>query len=254
MLREDESRGGSAWVHEHVSEGDILTVRGPRNHFRLPEQTGRYVFVAGGIGITPIRAMAAQAARDGVPYELHYLGRQRAGMAFLDELHAEHGERLVVHCSGEGSRADLRSLMTDNAADGRAGRVHIYACGPQRMIDDLAAGGEGWPEDAVVFEHFSSQLGELDPEKEHEFSVHLEDSDMELIVARDRTLLQTLREAGLDIPANCQEGLCGTCEVPVLDGDVDHRDVVLSTSERREGDRMMACCSRSKGPRIVLGL
>lgn len=254
VLREDESRGGSTWVHEHVSEGDVLTVRGPRNHFRLPEQPQRFIFVAGGIGITPIRAMAAQAAADGTPYELHYLGRQRGGMAFLEELHAEHGEHLVVHCSGEGARADLRALMADNEADGLAGRVHVYACGPQRMIDDLTAGGEGWPEDTVVFEHFSSQLGELDPEQEHEFTVHLEDSAVDLVVPRDRTMLHTLREAGLDIPANCEEGLCGTCEVPVLDGDIDHRDVVLSASERRAGDRMMACCSRATGQRIVLGL
>ncbi|MDN5717805.1 MAG: PDR/VanB family oxidoreductase, partial [Janibacter sp.] len=254
VLREDESRGGSAWVHDHLREGEVLTVRGPRNHFHLPEQAQRYVFVAGGIGITPIRAMAAQAAREGTPYEIHYLGRERAGMAFVDELMAEHGDRLVVHCSGEGTRADLRALMSDNAADGRAGRVHVYACGPQRMIDDLTVDTADWPEDTVVFEHFSSTLGELDPEQEHEFTVHLADSDIDVVVTRDRTLLQTLREAGMTIPSNCQEGLCGTCEVPVLDGAIDHRDVVLSASERREGDRMMSCCSRATGERLVLGL
>ena len=254
VLREEESRGGSAWMHDHVREGEVLTVRGPRNHFRLPERADRYVFVAGGIGITPIRAMAAQAARDGVPYELHYLGRARTGMAFVDELAAEHGEHLTVHCSAEGTRANLEALMVTQAEDGRRGRVHVYACGPQRMIEDLSAASADWPEDSVVFEHFSSTLGELDPEQEHEFTVHLEDSDTDLVVARDRTLLQALRDAGRDIPSNCEEGLCGTCEVPVLDGDVDHRDVVLSGSERREGDRMMSCCSRAVGDRIVLGL
>ncbi|NYF96969.1 cytochrome P450/oxidoreductase [Janibacter cremeus] len=254
VLREEESRGGSSWVHDHVREGEILTVRGPRNHFRLPERAQRYVFVAGGIGITPIRAMAAQAAREDVPYEIHYLGRERAGMAFAHELLAEHDDRLSVHCSGEGPRADLLQLMADNAQDGRAGRVHVYACGPQRMIDDLSAASADWPEESVVFEHFSSTLGELDPEVEHEFTVHLADSDTDLVVPRDRTLLQTLRDAGRQIPSNCQEGLCGTCEVPVLDGEVDHRDVVLTGSERREGDRMMSCCSRAVGDRIVLGL
>lgn len=254
VLREDESRGGSSWMHDHVREGEVLTVRGPRNHFRLPERAQRYVFVAGGIGITPIRAMAAQAAREGVPYEIHYLGRERTGMAFAHEMLAEHDDRLTVHCSGEGTRADLLQLMADNAEDGRDGRVHVYACGPQRMIDDLSAASTDWPEESVVFEHFSSSLGELDPEQEHEFTVHLEDSDTDLVVPRDRTLLQTLRDAGLQIPSNCQEGLCGTCEVPVLDGAVDHRDVVLSGSERREGDRMMSCCSRAVNDRIVLGL
>ncbi|WP_338751725.1 cytochrome P450/oxidoreductase [Janibacter alittae] len=254
VLREQESRGGSDWVHDHVHEGDVLTVRGPRNHFRLPEQAQRYVFVAGGIGITPIRAMAAHAAREGVAYEIHYLGRERAGMAFVDELATEHGEHLVVHCSGEGGRADLHRLMADLSDRGRAGDLHLYACGPQRMIDDLTTGSADWPEGTVVFEHFSSTLGELDPEVEHEFTVHLADSDVDLVVPRDRTLLQTLRDAGRAIPANCREGLCGTCEVPVLDGDVDHRDVVLSGSERRAGDRMMSCCSRAVGDRIVLGL
>ena len=254
VLREEESRGGSTWVHDHVREGEILTVRGPRNHFRLPEQAQRYVFVAGGIGITPIRSMAARARRDGIPYEIHYLGRERSRMAFVDELADEHGEHLHVHCSSEGGRADLRRLMDDLAEEGRAGGVHVYACGPQRMIDDLTAGSEDWPEDTVVFEHFSSTLGALDPEQEHEFTVHLEDSDVDLVVTNDRTLLQTLRDAGREIPSNCEEGLCGTCEVPVLDGAVDHRDVVLSTAERRAGDRMMSCCSRAVGNRLVLGL
>ncbi|WP_185995066.1 cytochrome P450/oxidoreductase [Nocardioides campestrisoli] len=254
VLRDEDSRGGSAWVHDHVREGDVLTVWGPRNHFRLPDRTERYLFVAGGIGITPIRAMAAQAAREGVPYELHYLGRERTSMAFLDELAEQHGDRLVVHCAGEGTRADLRALLAAHAEDGRSGRLHVYACGPQRMIDDLTAASDDWPEGAVVFEHFSSQLGELDPEQEHEFTVHLEDSAVDLVVPRDRTVLQTLREAGWEIPSNCQEGLCGTCEVPVLDGAVDHRDVVLTAAERRSGDRMMSCCSRAVGDRIVLGL
>ena len=255
VLREEKSRGGSDWVHDQVGEGDLLTVRGPRNHFRLPEQPTRLLLVAGGIGITPIRSMAAWAARHGVPYEVHYLGRKRSRMPFLAELQAEHGDRLVVHCAGErGIRTDLRALMAGNAEDARSARVHVYACGPQRMIDDLASAGADWPEGAVVFEHFSSQLGDLDPAKEHEFFVHLEDSDVDLVVAQDRTLLDTLRDAGLDIPSNCREGLCGTCEVPVLDGEVDHRDVVLSGSERREGGRMMSCCSRAAGSRIILGL
>lgn len=254
VAREDESRGGSAWVHDEVAEGDVLTARGPRNHFRLPSAARRYVFVAGGIGITPIRSMAGQARRDGVPYEIYYLGRDRSTMAFLDELVLEHGDRLHVHCSSEGTRADLRALMSDLDDDARDGAVHVYACGPQRMIDVLTTSAETWPEDALVVEHFASALGELDPEHEHEFAVHLEDSDVDLVVPRDRTLLQTLRDAGVQIPSNCQEGLCGTCEVPVLRGDVDHRDVVLTAAERRECSRMMACCSRAAGDRLVLGL
>lgn len=254
VLRESESRGGSVWVHDDLREGDVVTVRGPRNHFRLPDSPERLVLVAGGIGVTPIRAMAGWAAQQGVPYEVHYLGRASATMAFLEELRAEHGEHLHVHCSGEGSRADLAALMAATAEDAHAGRAHVYACGPQRMIDALAEAGADWPEGALVFEHFSSQLGELDPEVEHEFTLVLDDSAREVLVPRDQTVLHTLREAGYTIPSNCQEGLCGTCEVPVLDGEIDHRDVVLTPAERREGTRMMTCCSRAAGDRLVLGL
>ncbi|WP_253901387.1 cytochrome P450/oxidoreductase [Arthrobacter sp. PAMC 25486] len=254
ILRAPDSRGGSDWIHDHVAEGDILTVRGPRNHFRLPERTQRLVLVAGGIGITPIRAMAALAKANGTPYEIHYLGRARATMAFLGELTAEHGDQLLVHCSEDGTRADLGAMMMSLHDEGVAGKVHVYVCGPQSMIDDLQSAGETWPEESVVAEHFSSTLEALNPEMEHEFIIHLEDSNLDVIVPADKTVLQALRDAQIGVPANCKEGLCGTCEVPVIDGEIDHRDVVLTQQERRAGDRMMACCSRACGKRLVLGL
>lgn len=254
VLNEDDSRGGSRWMHENVSVGDVLSVRGPRNHFRLPESPQRLIFIAGGIGITPIRSMANWAATRGIPYELHYLGRRNETMAFLNELRLEHGDHLHTYDSEGGSRADLQGLIRSFDQDGTAGNAHVYACGPQRMIDGISSAGSGWPEESIVFEHFSSPLGELDPTKEHEFTLTLEDSARELVVRRDRTVLQTLRDAGYRIPSNCEEGLCGTCQVPVIDGDIDHRDVVLTPSERQENNRMMSCCSRAREDNIVLGL
>ncbi|RKS08120.1 cytochrome P450 [Nocardiopsis sp. Huas11] len=254
VREEEESRGGSRWVHEHLSEGDVITVRGPRNHFRLPASPERLLFVAGGIGITPIRAMADWALDQGVPYELHYLGRRRESMAFLRELRAEHGDRLRIHCADEGDRADLARLMGSVDEQAGSGSLHVYACGPQRMIDALTEASAHWPEGALVVEHFASRVGGLDPEQEREFDLVLEDSDRRVRVPRDKTVLQALREAGYRVPSNCEEGLCGTCEIPVLDGGVDHRDVVLTPAERRRGDRMMACCSRSLEKRIVLGM
>ena len=254
VLAEEESRGGSAWLHRHLAEGDTVEVRGPRNHFRLPEDPGRLVLVAGGIGITPIRSMADWARRRGVPYELHYLGRSRDAMAFLPELAEEHGAHLRVHCSGEGGRADLGELMASAAGEAAAGSLHVYACGPQRMVDALQGAAADWPEGALVVEHFASQAGALDPEQEREFDLVLEDSARTVRVPRTTTALQALREAGYEIPSNCEEGICGTCEVPVLGGAVDHRDTVLTPAERRSGERMMACCSRASGERIVLGI
>ncbi|QVQ51864.1 cytochrome P450/oxidoreductase [Spiractinospora alimapuensis] len=254
VLKEEESRGGSAWIHQNVGEGDTLAVRGPRNHFRLPETPARLLLVAGGIGITPIRTMADWARRNDVPYELHYLGRRRDSMAFLEELTHTHGDNLRIHCAGDGERADLTHLLTSVDAEAKAGALHVYACGPQRMIDTLDEASADWPEGAMVFEHFASTVGGLDPEKERDFSLVLEDSAREVRVPRDKTVLRALRDAGYPIPSNCEEGLCGTCEIPVLDGEIDHRDVVLTPAERRRGDRMMACCSRSVNDRIVLGL
>src|SRR5699024_5336674 len=118
-------------------EGDVVAVRGPRNHFRLPPAPARLLLIAGGIGITPIRTMADWALEQGVPYELHYLGRRRESMAFLRELRATHGDRVRVHCTQEGGRADLARLLGSVEAEAKTGALHVYACGPQRMIDAL---------------------------------------------------------------------------------------------------------------------
>jgi ferredoxin len=130
----------------------------------------------------------------------------------------------------------------------------VYACGPQRMVDELEELARDWPADALHVEHFSSTLSRLDPTQEHAFDVELRDSGLTLRVAADETVLQALRGANIDIPSDCEEGLCGSCEAVVVDGDIDHRDVVLSKSERAAGNRMMTCCSRARGPRLALDL
>ena len=140
-------------------------------------------------------------------------------------------------------------------ADVRAG-AQIYACGPQRMLDGLELASRHWPEDSLRVEHFSTTLGALDPAKEHGFEVELRESGITLQVRNDQTLLDALRGANIDVECDCREGLCGSCEVPVLEGDVDHRDMVLTRAERAAGTRMMSCCSRAKNRegKIVLGL
>ncbi|MDH6593648.1 cytochrome P450/ferredoxin-NADP reductase [Variovorax sp. TBS-050B] len=249
VLHEAEGRGGSNWVHTQVKAGDRLRIRGPRNHFRLDESAKKAIFIAGGIGITPVSAMARRAKALGMDYELHYSGRSRARMAFLDELAALHGERLHVHAGDEGRRCDLRALLAQPVAG-----AQVYACGPLRMLEALEDCCAGWPEGSLRVEHFESTLATLDPSKERAFEVELKDSGLVIAVAPDQTLLSALRAANVDVQSDCEEGLCGSCEVRVLAGRVDHRDVVLTRTEREANTKMMACCSRACDGRLVLEL
>jgi cytochrome P450/ferredoxin-NADP reductase len=249
VLHEPEGRGGSAWVHANVKPGDRLRIRGPRNHFRLDESLKKAIFIAGGIGITPVSAMARRARALGMDYELHYSGRTRARMALVDELAALHGERLHVHAADEGGRNDLRALLAQPVPG-----AQVYACGPLRMLDALESYCAAWPEGALRVEHFESTLATLDPSKEHAFEVELKDSGLVLTVPPGQTLLSALRAANVDVQSDCEEGLCGSCEVRVLSGKVDHRDVVLTRPERDANTKMMACCSRACEGRLVLEL
>ncbi|MCP3710582.1 cytochrome P450/oxidoreductase [Paraburkholderia sp. CNPSo 3274] len=247
VLRETQSRGGSAWVHDTLRAGMRLKIRGPRNHFRLDEEGRRAIFIAGGIGITPVSAMARRARELGIDYELHYSGRSRKTMALVEELAQLHGERLHLHVSEEGTRNDFAALHVDE-------HTRVYACGPARMLEALEACSEAWPEDALRVEHFAATGGKLDPSQEQAFEVELKDSGLVLNVGADQTVLDALRRANIDVQSDCEEGLCGSCEVRVLAGEIDHRDVVLTRAERDTQTRMMTCCSRAKSGRLILEL
>ncbi|CAB3693503.1 Cytochrome P450 116 [Achromobacter spanius] len=250
VLKETEGRGGSAWMHANAVVGARLRIRGPRNHFRMNEAADKLILIAGGIGITPISAMARRAKELGLDYQLHYSGRARTCMAMLDELTALHGDRLHTHVKDEGTRANYAALLSQPDAG-----TQIYACGPQGLLDGLATCCAAWPEDALRVEHFHSTLGTLDPSKEQPFEVMLKDSGIVINVPADQTLLTALRGANIDVQSDCEEGLCGSCEVRVLEGNIDHRDVVLTRAERDANNKMMACCSRScGGANVVLEL
>ena len=254
VLKDPESRGGSNWIHANVKAGAVLRVRGPRNHFHMDEShQGRYVFVAGGIGITPVMAMARRARELGRPYEFHYSCRTRDWLAFGDELAALHAECLRLHISEEGQRNDFAALLGSMAGED----VQIYACGPNRMLEALqqAVDAVGLPEGTLHVEHFSNEQPKLDPAKEQPFQVELRNTGLTLTVSNEATLLDTLRAKNIDVQSDCEEGLCGVCEVPVISGEIDHRDSILSPGERRESKRMMSCCSRAKqGGKLVLDL
>ncbi|MDI5938322.1 MULTISPECIES: PDR/VanB family oxidoreductase [unclassified Micromonospora] len=247
VLREPAGRGGSAWVHDHLRPGDRVRLRGPRNHFAL-EPAGSYLFVAGGIGITPLLPLLAEARRRGAVFRLHYFGRSRRGMAFLDEL-APHGDRIRVHAADDGPRPELRDLL-----DGLPPDALVYACGPSRLLDGLRAATEaaGCP-DRLRTELFSAPASEQ-PQPAGSFTVRLDRSGVDLTVPADRSALDVLLEAGVEIVNDCHEGICGSCETRVLAGAVDHRDHVLTAQERAAGDCLMVCVSRAAGDRLVLDL
>jgi cytochrome P450/ferredoxin-NADP reductase len=249
VQREADGRGGSRHFCDALEVGQTLQLSGPKNLFKLDESARRYVLVAGGIGITPMLAMVDRLKQLGKAYEIHYAGRSRRQLALLTRLEQDHAERLTLYLKSDGKRMDLPALLSHVDASTR-----VYACGPGRLIDELETLAERWPEGVLHFEHFSAEGSQLDPAKEHAFTAHLKDSDVDVHVPADKTLLQALQAAGFDVPCDCNEGLCGTCEVSVIDGRVDHRDKVLTKSERAANTRMLACCSRAADKNIVLAL
>ncbi len=240
VLREPGGRGGSAYVHDELTSGAKVRIRGPRNHFPLREAPG-YLFIAGGIGITPILPMLRVADAEGADWRLVYGGRGRASMAFLDRL-AAYGDRVLVCPQDETGLLDLDTVLS---APGFAGRA-VYCCGPEPL---LAAVEERCA--AVHVERFAAKP--FDGEDES-FEVVLERSGQALTVAPGVSILSAVEQAGLSVLSSCQEGTCGTCETGVLEGEPDHRDSVLTAAERAAGDVMMICVSRSRRPRLVLDL
>ncbi|MDU0366647.1 PDR/VanB family oxidoreductase [Microbacterium sp. NPDC089180] len=246
VLRERE---GSVWLHENAHVGATLRVRGPANHFLFAPTAGRsYVFVAGGIGITPIVPMIEAAEAAGAAWTLLYVGRSRATMAFVDELEQRHGDRVEVFAADEGRRLDIpRRLGTPVA------RTVVYACGPARLLEALDATMAVWPRGSLHVERFEAKV--LGPPVWTEpFEVDLMMSGLTVTVPPERSILDVVEENGIVVPSSCRVGTCGTCEVAVVDGDVEHRDSVLSPEEQEANRTMMPCVSRAACDRITLEL
>lgn len=245
VLDAPAGRGGSAWIHANVRDGDLLQVRGPRNNFALVDAQ-RYVFVAGGIGITPIVAMVRELERRGVPdWRLTYGGRTRAAMAFAAELEG-HGERVSI-CP-----QDRFGLIDIDAALGtpQIGTA-VYCCGPEPLLKAVERACRSWPPGALHVERFAPPEP-VSASADRAFEVVAARSGITALVRPGESILRTLEDQGVFIATSCGEGVCGTCETRVLEGEVDHRDAVLSEDDRAAGDVMMPCCSRAKGERLVL--
>jgi ferredoxin-NADP reductase len=247
VLREPAGRGGSAHVHEKLAEGDAVAVRGPRNHFELVPSPA-YLFIAGGIGITPILPMIRQAQSDGVAWELHYGGRSRRSMAFLEALEDATGGRITLHPQDEVGLIDLERIL----GTPRPGTL-VYSCGPEPLLNAVEQRCAGWPAGSLHVERFTPKdVGE--PVLAGAFEVELATSGLTLTVPPGKSILEVVEDAGVAVLSSCQEGTCGTCETPVLSGEVDHRDSLLTPEEQAANDTMFICVSRAACPKLVLEL
>lgn len=241
-------KGGlcSQFIHHKLRPGELLRISAPRNNFPLAD-AARYLFVAGGIGITPLLTMMKAASAKGRAWTLFYCNRHTQDAPFLEEIHALGGN-ISLHDSTAGTRLDVASRLGTPQAN-----TLLYCCGPERLMTAVEDATANWPQDSVRFEWFAPRSRPAD-ETSGSFDVVCQASGLTLTVPADKTVLTVLNEAGIDVPCSCQQGICGTCEVRVLAGEVDHRDSILSSAERAANETMMTCVSRAKGARLVLDI
>ncbi|BCK73027.1 ferredoxin [Streptomyces libani subsp. rufus] len=243
VLDAPASRGGSRHIHTRLRPGQTLTVTGPRNHFALEEATG-YLFLAGGIGITPLLAMARAATRRGTPWRMVYGGRTRTSMAFTRELAALAGDVTTVPQDEDGP------IDLDTALAGLPGGTLVYCCGPEPL---LTAVEESCPAGQLRLERFAAPAVARTGDRTA-FEVECRRSGRTLTVGADTSILQAAEDAGLSVDSSCRDGICGSCETRVLDGTPDHRDFLLSEAEHTANATMMICVSRCASGRLVLDL
>lgn len=246
VLREPHGRGGSVRAHEMLRVGAHIAIRPPRNHFPLVRALG-YVFVAGGIGITPMMPLVAAAACGERPWRMVYTGRDGASMPYARELRERYGNSVTLHHSTRDGRFDLASDLA-----GSSPGTAVYACGPMSLIAAAEAACAGLGAVDVFAERFTA--ADLRAADSRAFEVSLAVSGLTLSVPARRTILEVAEASGVVALSSCREGTCGTCETGVVSGEVDHRDSVLTPQERAENESMMICVSRCAGERLVLEL
>jgi len=243
------STGGSRCLHETVREGDVLAISEPRNNFVLRRDAVHTVLLAGGIGITPLLAMAQSLRKMNLGFDLHYFAQSENHLAFADVLEPM-GESVITHL-GLSPQQTVQAIQSITAEP--KPHTHLYVCGPGPMLDAVRAeaAAAGWSDDTVHFEYFKNTL-EVDDSST--FEIALARSALTLRVPAGSTILEVLRDNGVAMPSSCEQGACGTCVVTLLEGEPDHQDVYLNNTDREAGDRIMTCVSRAKSERLVLDL
>jgi vanillate O-demethylase ferredoxin subunit len=252
IKREDESRGGSESMHASVQVGDFIKISDARCHFKLSNEADRHILIGAGIGITPLLSMAYQCEREKTPYQLHYFTRSKDHAAFVELLsQSPFKDNFFLHVVA--SRYEINSPLEAILKKADSGN-NVYTCGPSSFMDTVVELGSQYiPERQIHLEAF--QAKEIKDQANYPFRVKLASSDTTCEVVEDETLIIALEKLGIDIPTSCCEGVCGTCLIPVISGDIDHRDSFLTKEEIEDGDMMCACVSRSaKGGELILDM
>ncbi|MBJ3816623.1 oxidoreductase [Shimwellia pseudoproteus] len=246
ILKDSQSRGGSLAAHT-LQVGDRVQVSPPRNLFALAEDAPYSLLIGGGIGITPMLAMAAELHRAGRAFALHYCARSRHQAAFVAQLEsAPWAGRAWLHFSDR-QRLDIDALLSDVPDD-----TQIYVCGPARLMDGVKerAAAAGLPAGSVHQECFSAEVDTAGAA----FEVVAATRGIAVQVGAQQTIVEALAQAGIAVCVSCKQGICGSCLTGVLEGEPDHRDSYLTEEERADGDQILLCCSRARGPRLVIDL
>ena len=247
ILVEPEGRGGSLWLAEHAHPGATLEVSFPRNHFSYAAgEISHKVFIAGGIGITPLLPMIASAAAEGTDWELHFVGRSLDHMAFLQDL-APYADNVTLYPRDSSERPDIASIVS------RKTPVDVYCCGPESLMEAVEASAHSHENVTAHVERFVPRPVGPDTGFD-DFEVVFDYTGITAQVGPGQSILDVAEGAGIDVPTSCREGTCGTCETPIMSGTVVHLDSVLSEAEREASATMMICISRANCPRLVLDL
>lgn len=246
VLKDSQSQGGSLAVHA-LREGDAIAVSEPRNLFALDEKARHSLLIGGGIGITPMLAMAAELLAAGRTFSLHYCAKTRDQAAFLPQLEASaYASQVHLHCSDE-QRINLDAVLCD-VPEG----THVYVCGPARLMDAVheRALAQGYAPERIHQECFSAEV----ETGGQPFEVVAATSGITVQVAANQTIVEALALAGLKVCVSCKQGICGSCLTDVLEGEPDHRDHYLTDDEKADGDQILLCCSRAKSARLIIDL
>lgn len=253
VLKEAGSRGGSKALHERAHAGDMLEISAPRNHFALSQEARSSLLIAGGIGITPIMAMAECLSRAGSEFELHYCARTPARAAFRDQLvTSRFASRVAFHFDDgdEAQRFDIRTMLQRQPA-----QTHLYVCGPGGFMNAVlsAAREIGWSEEQLHYEFFGAEAT-TSAKDQQSFEVMLSSSGKRVRVPAEQSVVEALAAVGVAVPTSCSQGVCGTCLTRVLKGEPEHLDLYLTPQEQARNDQFLPCCSRSRSPCLVLDL
>lgn len=249
ILNDPNSRGGSVKIHQEFTEGQTIKVSAPRNHFPLFEGAKRTILAGGGIGITPMIAMAYTLQNAGEAFELHYCTRAKGAGAFEAELVASFGDNVIFHYDDQ-DKAQLFSPQTDFSPVDES--THIYVCGPTGFMDWVinSAKEMGYPSPQVHFEYFSADVDITGDS----FEVYCDKSELTINVGAEESIANALKKAGIRVDMSCEEGVCGTCITDVIEGEPDHRDLFLTDEEKEDNDQIALCCSRAKSKRLVIDM